>query len=186
MKKFLVITFLPLAFIGCVNSSPTAVQINKIPPKLKTAVVDETSDTQSMPSDDHRYNEHYQNFNYDRLGYSTSNGIYYGYYDQQGYFYNNCYFTYDNDYTYEDRYNRQGYFDPNNNHRRPCLYHNHNNWNRDHHYVAEHQYMDNRPYTEYRQRPNPRVYHPQDGQIRYGDLSYQNSQENIENRRNNR
>ena len=180
MKKF-IITFLPLVFMGCTNT-PHVVKINKIPPKIKTAVVEEVSTTQKIQADDHRYNSQYQNFNYDRLGYSTNNGIYYGYYDHQGYFYNNCYFTYDDQYTYNDRYNRIGYFDRNNNQHRPYIYHNNNSWNRDHHYTEENQYMDYKPYYQHNQRPNPRVYHPQDGQIYYGDLSYQNSRENIENR----
>ena len=183
MKKFLLIPFLPLAFIGCINSSSNALQ-NKIPPKLKTAVVEESSSKET--SENHRYSSRYKNFNYDRLGYSNNNGIYYGYYDNQGYFYNNCYFTYDNQYTYDDRYNRRGYFNPNNNHRRPYRYHSNNDWNREHQYIEENQYMDYKPYTQYNNRPNPRVYHPQDGQIGYGDLSYQNSRENMENRQNNK
>jgi len=180
MKKFILITFLPLVFMGCTNT-PNVVKTNKIPPKIKTAVVEEVSSKQNIQPDDHRYSSQYQDFNYDRLGYSNNNGVYYGYYDNQGYFYNNCYFTYDNLYTYDDRYNQRGYFDRNNSQQRPYIYHN-NNWNRNHHYTEENQYMDYKPYYQYNSRPNPRVYHPQDGQICYGDLSYQNSRENVENR----
>lgn len=51
-------------------------------------------------SDDHRYDNRYRNFDYNRYGYADDFGYYYGYFDRTGYFYNNIYFLFDNRYTY--------------------------------------------------------------------------------------
>jgi len=122
----------------------------------KTFVKPEKPFKQSFSKDDHRYNARYQNFNYDRLGYSNNTGAYYGFYNQQGYFYDNRYYNYDNQYTYDDRFNRRGMFGLDRLHDR--------------------QYI----------QPVTRVYHPREGTIGYGDLSYQNSPENVQNRQTSR
>jgi len=160
MKKLLLLVPLSLVLIGCATDLPT----NTIPPK-KTFVKNEPlTKKQEFSKDDHRYDRRYQNFNYDRLGYSNNAGSYYGYYDRNGYFYDNRYYNYDNQYTYDDRYNRRGFFGINGRHERE---YRDNQWNHSH--------------TQYIQ-PVMRVHHPRDGGIGYGDISYQNSHENVKNR----
>jgi len=162
MKIVSLLSISILFFIGCTNYP-----VNNIPPKttfVKEEVKQKENDV-SIEKTDHRYDARYQNFNYDRLGYSNNMGSYYGYYDRNGYFYDNMYYNYDNRYTYQDRYNRQGYFDMNMEHNRD--YNRSNGWNQSHN-----------PY-----QPNyTRVQHPREGMIRYGDVSYQNSNENVKNR----
>ena len=172
MKKALLLSLFVLVFIGCSNNYPTY----KIPPKQKTSVKEEkkepTLTSKAISKDDHRYDERYANFNYDRLGYSNNSGGYYGYYDRDGYFYNNQYYPYNDRYRYEDRYYRRGLFDREREYNRGYI---DNQWNRNHR---------NRGYIT---QPIPaRVYHPREGVIEYGDISYQNSPENIKNRIDNR
>jgi len=162
MKTLLMSSTSILLLIGCSNYP-----VNTIPPK-KTFVKEEIKSKEhaTVSKNDHRYDARYQNFNYDQLGYSNNVGSYYGYYDRNGYFYDNMYYNYDNRYTYQDRYSRQGSFDMNMEHHRD--YNRSNRWNQSHN-----------PY-----QPNyTRVQHPQEGIIRYGDVSYQNSQENVNNRK---
>ena len=83
-------------------------------------------------SDDHRYDNRYKNFDYNRNGYRDDFGYFYGYFDRVGYFYNNIFFTYDSRYTYYDRLHHRGYFKPNKVHYRTYRYHDHNDWNRKH------------------------------------------------------
>lgn len=85
-------------------------------------------------SDDHRYDDRYRNFDYQRSSYADNYGYYYGYFDRYGYFYNNIYFNYDSRYTYHDRLNHRGYFKPNVVHYRTYEYHKNNDWNRNHQY----------------------------------------------------
>jgi len=165
MKRYLFFTSLVLWFMGC-SSYP----VNHIPPK-HTFVKEEKKVTQETATDskvfqknDHRYDARYQNFNYDSLGYSNNAGSYYGYYDRDGYFYNNRYYNYDDRYNYNDRYSRRGAFSLDSRHDRQYL---NNGWNQSHE-----SYQPN--YT--------RVHHPREGRIDYGDISYQNSHENVKNR----
>jgi len=165
MKIFLLFGPLALWFIGC-SSYP----VNNIPPK-QTFVKEEKKVTQEtgnssqvFQKNDHRYDTRYQNFNYDSLGYSNNVGSYYGYYDRNGYFYNNRYYDYDDRYNYNDRYSRRGAFGLDSRHERQYL---NNGWNQSHE-----SYQPN--YT--------RVRHPREGGIGYGDISYQNSPENVKNR----
>lgn len=163
MKNILFLATLAIFFIACATDLPQ----NNIPPK-KTFVKIEEPLNQSFAKDDHRYNARYQNFNYDRLGYSNNAGSYYGYYDQNGYFYENRYYDYNTQYTYNDRYNRNGRFDLAGQHNRQYM---NNQWNQSH--------------TNYIQ-PVTRIYHPREGTIEYGGISYQNSPENIQNRQKSR
>jgi hypothetical protein len=163
MRNILFLVSSIMFFIGCATDLP----IHKIPPKT-THVKEEIKTTQKISKDDHRYDTRYQNFNYDRLGYNNNAGSYYGYYDQRGYFYDNRYYHYNNQYTYDDRYNRRGFFGSDGRHNREQM---NNPWNQSH--------------TNYIE-PVTRVYHPREGTIGYGDLSYQNSDENVQNRQNSR
>ena len=85
-------------------------------------------------SDDHRYDNRYKNFDYNRNGYRDNFGYFYGYFDKVGYFYNNIFFTYDSRYTYSDRLHHRGYFKPSAVHYRTYKYHNNNDWNKVHNY----------------------------------------------------
>lgn len=90
-------------------------------------------------SDDHRYDNRYRDFDYNRFGYYDDFGYYYGYFDRTGYFYNNIFFIYDNRYTYYDRLYRRGFFIPSHPHYRKYVYHEHNDWNRTHQFRENHQ-----------------------------------------------
>jgi len=108
MKMFYLSLLLPIAFVGCANDYP----IHKIPDK-HTAVLDEGAvKGEGVRVVNHRYNPRYRNFDYDRLGYISNNGLYYGYYDDVGYFYNDVYYPYDDRYRYDDRVYHRGYFSP--------------------------------------------------------------------------
>lgn len=103
-------------------------------------------------SDDHRYDNRYRDFDYNRFGYYDDFGYYYGYFDRTGYFYNNIFFIYDNRYTYYDRLYRRGFFIPSHPHYRKYVYHEHNDWNR------THQFRENRQpiYGPYYEKENKR------------------------------
>jgi hypothetical protein len=88
----------------------------------------------NIRSDDHRYDNRYRNFDYNRYGYADDFGYYYGYFDRTGYFYNNIFFLFDNGYTYYDRLHRRGYFDSHHPHYRKYKFDKHNDWNRSRHY----------------------------------------------------
>ena len=96
MKKFFITALLPILITGCANNYPTNsmqnVKVNPIPPK-HTFVKNEKASKPVFRKDDHRYDPRYRNFDYDRLGYSNNKGLYYGYFDHNGYFYNNIYFS---------------------------------------------------------------------------------------------
>ena len=84
--------------------------------------------------DNHRYDKRYSNFNYEDNGYYNDDGYYYGYYDNRGYFYDNVFYAYDNQYTYYNRRHHLGHFGHSYHHHRPYVYHSYNNWNRVHCY----------------------------------------------------
>ena len=117
MQKLLFTVLPSMLFIGCTSSS---YPIHNIPPK-NTVVKEEPKTEKEFKKDHHRYDNRYRNFDYNRLGYSSDNGLYYGYFDDMGYFYNNIYFIYNDEYTYEDRYHRRGHFSPHVEHMR--VYH---------------------------------------------------------------
>lgn len=81
-------------------------------------------------SDDHRYDNKYRNFDYNKKGYRDDFGYFYGYFDKAGYFYNNIFFAYDSRYTYYDRLHHRGYFKRNHPHYREYKYHKNNDWNK--------------------------------------------------------
>ena len=168
MKTISLLSTSILLLVGCSNNYP----VHSIPPKktfVKKEIKSNNNASSSSQQNDHRYDPRYQNFDYDVLGYSNNRGSYYGYYDRDGYFYDNMYYNYDNRYTYHDRYRREGYFDMNREHHRQ--YDTSNSWNQYHN-----------PY-----QPNyTRVQHPREGIIQYGDVSYQTSDENRRNRERNR
>lgn len=111
----------------------TAVNRPNNAPQLTTRVAP-SNVKRTFRKDHHRYDKRYSNFDYDRNGYYNDDGYYYGYYDTTGYFYNNIYFTYDNSYTYNDRYYRRGHFAYGYTPRRHYIYHRMNDWNRIHCY----------------------------------------------------
>jgi len=84
--------------------------------------------------DDHRYDRRYRNFDYDKHGYYNVDGLYYGYFDKKGYFFNNIYFKYNSKYRYIDRLHKRGYFSPHRHHYRRYIHHVNNDWNRVHQY----------------------------------------------------
>ncbi len=80
--------------------------------------------------DDHRYDDRYRNFDYNRYGYYDDFGYYFGYFDRTGYFYNNIFFLFNDRYTYYDRLHHRSYFDSHRPHYREYIYHKNNDWNR--------------------------------------------------------
>ncbi|CAA6799901.1 MAG: Unknown protein, partial [uncultured Sulfurovum sp.] len=56
----------------------------------------------SFKADHHRYDKRYSTFDYDRHSYYNNDGYYYGYYDTTGYFFNNIFFSYNRNYSYND------------------------------------------------------------------------------------
>ena len=123
MKKLILISLLT------VGSSLFAADIGI---RISTPIGNNTNLDIGFRSDDHRYDNRYRNFDYNRNGYRDDFGYFYGYFDRVGYFYNNIFFTYDSRYTYYDRLNHRGYFKPNAGHYRTYRYHDHNDWNRKH------------------------------------------------------
>ncbi len=111
--------------------------------------------------DDHRYDKRYSNFDYESEGYYNDDGYYYGYYDNRGYFYDNIFYAYDDQYTYYDRRHRIGHFAHHYHHYRPYVYHSFNRWNRIHCYrepnVIVYGHYYERPYLS---RPPINYYYP--------------------------
>ncbi|QKF65872.1 hypothetical protein AVENP_0298 [Arcobacter venerupis] len=101
-------------------------------------------------SDDHRYDNRYRNFDYDRNAYADDFGYYYGYFDRTGYFYNNIFFLFDNGYTYYDRLHRRGHFDSHHPHYRKYKFDKRNDWNRSRNYRNDGEII----YGHYYDRPN--------------------------------
>lgn len=126
-------------------------------------------------SDDHRYDNRYRSFDYNRSGYYDDFGYFFGYFDKMGYFYNNIFFTYDNRYTYYDRLHHRGYFKPNKVHYRTYEYHKHNDWNRSHNY-KEHKKPIYGPYYE---RNND---HRKVVEKHYDDRNYKNNSNKHDNK----
>jgi hypothetical protein len=104
----------------------------------------------NFKSDDHRYDNRYRNFDYNRYGYADDFGYYYGYFDRAGYFYNNIYFLFDSRYTYYDRLHHRGHFDSHHPHYRKYKFDKKNDWNRSKHYRNDGEVI----YGHYYDRPN--------------------------------
>ncbi|MBU0925700.1 hypothetical protein KKG81_12495 [bacterium] len=132
-------------------------------------------------SDDHRYDNRYRNFDYNRNGYYDDFGYFFGYFDKIGYFYNNIFFTYDNRYTYYDRLHHGGYFRPNKVHYRTYEYHKHNDWNRSHNYREQKKPIYG-PYYE-RNNDKRKVVEKQYNDKNYkNDRNYKNNSNNHDNK----
>ena len=106
--------------------------------------------------DDHRYDRRYRNFDYNRYGYYNDDGLYFGYFDRHGYFFNNIYFEYNSRYPYQDRLYRRGYFSPHSHHYRRYIYYSDNDWNRVHRYREPNEIVYGYYYEE-RYRPIDRI-----------------------------
>jgi hypothetical protein len=119
----------------------------------------------TFKKDDHRYNKRYRDFDYDRYGYYNDDGLYFGYFDRRGYFFNNIYFEYNSRYTYRDRLYRRGGFAPHRHHYRRYRYYDYNDWNRVHHYREPNEVVYGYYYEERYNPPPPRP-------PRYGDRVY--------------
>jgi hypothetical protein len=104
----------------------------------------------NFKSDDHRYDNRYRNFDYNRNSYADDFGYYYGYFDRTGYFYNNIFFLFDNGYTYYDRLHRRGHFDSHHPHYRKYKFDKKNDWNRSRNYRNDGEVI----YGHYYDRPN--------------------------------
>jgi len=185
--SFISILTLALIFTACADKSEPF-DINR---KIETHVKDEKSSQSTnngsisnFRRDDHRFDSQYSGFDYPNLGYRNNQGLYYGYYDQVGYFYDNIYFEYNNQYNYSDRHNRRGNFGTANRHIRTYEHHRNNNWNREHNYRQQYQYVGE--YNYYQPHPSPRFrnYHPQHieelsiGAGSYNNMSYRNHTDN--------
>ena len=125
MKKLILISLLTL------GSSLFAADIGV---RVQTPIGNNSVLDIGFISDDHRYDNRYKNFDYNRNGYRDDFGYFYGYFDKVGYFYNNIFFTYDSRYTYYDRLHHRGYFKHNHPHYREYRYHKNNDWNRTRNY----------------------------------------------------
>jgi hypothetical protein len=140
-------------------------------------------------SDDHRYDNRYRDFDYNRNGYADDFGYYYGYFDRTGYFYNNIFFLFDNGYTYYDRLHRRGHFDSHHPHYRKYKFDKRNDWNRSRNYRNDGEII----YGHYYDRPNnqkPNNYRNEPKQNNnYNEhnkkANYQNNDKRPDNRQNN-
>lgn len=140
-------------------------------------------------SDDHRYDNRYRDFDYNRNGYADDFGYYYGYFDRTGYFYNNIFFLFDNGYTYYDRLHRRGHFDSHHPHYRKYKFDKRNDWNRSRNYRNDGEII----YGHYYDRPNnqkPNNYRNAPKQNNnYNEhnkkANYQNNDKRPDNRQNN-
>lgn len=94
------------------------------------------------------YQEAYPDFDYNRYGYQNEDGLYFGFFNQKGYYINDVYFEYRDGYSYYDRLHRRGYF-------RPHIRH-----------VRYYDYIDNsdcyveKRYYYYNRYPHYRRHHP--------------------------
>jgi len=92
---------------GCSSSQEKnlkpQIKVNKIPPK-ETHIIKEKNRTKDKK----------------RLNYKNNFGEDFGYFDENGYYYNGCYLPYIRGYSYQDRLYRRGYFNPRVRHLRVC------------------------------------------------------------------
>ena len=132
--------------------------------KIKRLKDTKIKKSKKFRKDDHRYDKRYRDFDYDRYGYYNDDGFYFGFFDRRGYFFNNIYFEYNAQYTYNDRLYRRGYFAPYRHHYRRYRYHRDNDWNRVHCYrepniVVYGNYYESPPTRYYQDRGYIRDYH---------------------------
>ena len=136
MKLKLLLLLLPLLIIGCMNSPeyPT----NTIPPK-QTAVVEEVNTSKHLSFK----NDRISGFDYDRLGYYSDDGAYFGYFDRNGYYCDDIFYPYDDRFRYDDRVKRSGYFAPRVRHFRV---YREDDGGGNYYYVPHPYYIKNRPH----------------------------------------
>ena len=136
MKLKLLLLPLPLLIIGCMNSPeyPT----NTISPK-QTAVAEETNTSKHLSFK----NDRVSNFDYDRLGYYSDDGAYFGYFDRNGYYCDDIFYPYDDRFRYDDRVRRSGYFAPRVRHFRV---YREDDGGGNYYYVPRRHYIKNRPH----------------------------------------
>lgn len=143
-----------LLLIGLISISSSLFADTSIGVRIQAPVGNGVVDV-GFRNDDHRYDNRYRNFDYNRYGYFDDFGYYFGYFDRTGYFFNNIFFLYDNHYTYYDRLHRRGYFKPTHVHFRKYKYDTRgNNWNKERQYrqnnqkVYGHYYDKNQNYMK--------------------------------------
>jgi len=152
--------------------------------------VSPTNVKNSFKSDHHRYDKRYVNFNYDRDAYYNDEGLYFGYYDTTGYFFNNIFFAYNSNYSYNDRRYRRGFFRHGHRHHRRYIHHTFNDWNRIHCYrepnvIVRGHYYDRAYYP--RSRPHVTTHNHYYSRPKYNnqrDNSYRNNNHRNDHHRN--
>jgi hypothetical protein len=163
MSKFFILFFILFTQISLSNPSFSISQAEE-----RISQLDDRTYRQSPPKDyeerpfrpdDHRYDRRYRYFNYDKYGYYNIDGLYYGYFDRKGYFFNNIYFKYNSKYKYIDRLHKRGYFSPYRHHYRRYIYHEDNDWNRVHQYREPNRIVYGYYYQE--------EYFPRDRRVNY-------------------
>lgn len=101
------------------------------------------------------YQPKYPDFNYNRDSYYNDDGLYFGFFNQRGYYINDIYFEYRDRYGYYDRVHRRGYFRPHIKHVRYYDYYQ----DRRNDYIDNGDcYMEKHHY--YNRYPNYRRHHP--------------------------
>ncbi|KIM05479.1 MAG: hypothetical protein KN64_03080 [Sulfurovum sp. AS07-7] len=107
------------------------------------------------------YQQRYPNFNYNRDAYYNDDGLYFGFFNNKGYYVNDIYFEYRDRYGYYDRLHRRGYFRP---HIRHVRYYDYYRDRRGDYvdntncYVEEHHYYNRHPHYRRHHHPYRRHY----------------------------
>ncbi|HHH20036.1 MAG TPA: hypothetical protein ENK86_05970 [Campylobacterales bacterium] len=135
-QKRLLLLPLPLLIIGCMNTPEYPV--NAIPPK-QTAVAEEPNTTKHL----NFKNDRVSDFDYNRLGYYSDDGAYFGYFDRRGYYCDDIFYPYDDHFRYEDRMRRGGQFAPTVRHYRV---YREDDGGGNYYYVPDRHYIKNRPH----------------------------------------
>jgi hypothetical protein len=112
---YIYILLLTTLINGCSSSNQKEIlepqiKINKIPPK-ETHILKEKIDTKSIEKRENRKKN---------LSYKNNFGEDFGYFDENGYYYNGCYLPYIRGYSYYDRLYKKGRFNPKVRHLRVC------------------------------------------------------------------
>jgi hypothetical protein len=137
MKQVLLFTPLVLLITGCLNTAQYPV--NQIPPK-QTSVVEESNVSKHLNFKNDRVSQ----FDYNRLGYYSNDGAYFGYFDHNGYYCDDVYYPYDDKFRYKDRTHRSGHFSPTVKHFR--VYRENDDGGGNYYYVPSRYYIKNRPH----------------------------------------
>lgn len=127
-------------------------------------IINSSNNNTPFPPNDHRYQQQYRDFDYNRDGYYDDFGLYFGFFNATGYFLNNIFFEYRDGYSYYDRLHRRGYFAPKVRHPRYYDYYDrrgnyihkdeyrrpYRDDRRDYHHPSPHHYKDNGRVIEHR------------------------------------